>query len=142
MIKHNINLFNQSFLVELRKLLAYRWEFWTGFLGQTFIFVGISYFLWKSIFLSNGVTEMHGIALTDFILYYLTAHLIFKTMLGPNIGFISHDIYYGTLNKFIVYPVSFQFIKIASYLAHSFFIMLNLLFSSVCINFSLETRST
>lgn len=120
-MKRTLNLCWHAFNIEARQILAYRWEFWSGFLGQTFIVVTVSYFLWSSIFKNNQVEEMQGFDLKMIILYYLMAHVLFKMQQGFATGFFSRDIYYGTLNKYLLYPFSPTLLKFASYCAYSAF---------------------
>ena len=127
---------------EIRKILAYRLEFWSGFLGQTALTVFLSFFLWKSIFKSNQVTSMQGMNLKEFVLYYGVIHLTMKVLLGQGIGFVAREIYYGTLNKYLLYPLSFSFYKVSSYLAYGSFYLLQLLLFVVAHNFFLGNEVT
>ncbi len=127
-MRRTLSLYWHAFAIEARQILAYRWEFWTSFLGQTLIVVAISYYLWAAIFEVNNVKEMNGMNLNNLILYYLMAHMLFKAQQGFGVGFFSRDIYYGTLNKFLLYPFSSTVLKFASYSAFSVFYYLQLIF--------------
>ncbi len=107
--------------MEVRKILAYRSDFWVNQVGLIIFQVILSYSLWFAIFEFNGVEKMGGYDLTNFIHYYLTAVLVAKAMLGEDIGFLSREIYDGTLNRFIVYPVSIFQYKHITYLVYSLF---------------------
>ena len=122
------NWFYQVFMMELRKLLAYRADFWINFIGQTFFSLLIAYYLWESIFTSTGKAEINGFSIETMIFYYLLAPLIFRIQQGQGIGFISREIYDGSLNKYLLYPMNFFKYKLATYGANSFFYILQLLF--------------
>jgi ABC-2 type transport system permease protein len=114
--------------MELRKILAYRSDFWITFLGQTFIQLFIARALWQSIFESQKVTQMNGYTLPMMTLYYLLAALGNKILMGENIGFISREIYDGTFSRYLIYPLSPFTYKRLTYFTHSLFYGLQLLF--------------
>ncbi len=122
------NWFYQVFMMELRKLLAYRADFWVNFLGQTLFSLLIAYFLWKSIFESTGQQVINGFDIQTMVFYYLLAPLIFRIQQGQGIGFISQEIYDGSLNKYLLYPMNYFKFKLATYGANSFFYILQLIF--------------
>lgn len=106
---------------ELRKIMAYRSDFWITFLGQVFIQLFIAKALWGSIFESNNTTVMNGYSLDMMTCHYLLVSLGMKITSGENIGFLSREIYDGTFNRYLIYPISFLEYKISTYLTHSLF---------------------
>lgn len=107
--------------MELRKILAYRSDFWITFLGQTLIQVLVARALWQMIFASQGTTEMEGFTLEMMNLYYLIVPIGMKILTGQNIGFLAAEIYEGTFTRYLLYPLSvFQF-KTLTYLTYSLF---------------------
>ena len=116
------------FLMEFRKLVTYRVDFWINFFGLTFFSLVIAYYLWDAIFTAANETMIKGQNLTSILFYYLVAPLVFRIQQGQNIGFLSRDIYEGTLSKYILYPLSINQFKISTYLANSFFFFLQLCF--------------
>lgn len=116
------------FLMELRKVIAYRADFWINFIGQTIFSVGIAYFLWQSIFNFADSKTINGHSIEYMIFYYLMVPLIFRIQQGQGIGFISREIYDGTLNKYLLYPIKIFDYKLSTYMANSFFYFLQLLF--------------
>ena len=114
-------LYFEVFLMELRKTLAYRADFWLNFVGQTVFALLIAYFLWDAIFEAKNAVVIKGYTLPDMIFYYLMAPIIFRSLQGQNIGFISREIYDGELNKYLLYPINFFKFKVATYFSHSFF---------------------
>lgn len=111
---------------ELRKILAYRSDFWVNFLGQALVQLFIARALWEAIFLANDVQEMQGMTLPQLTLYYLLTPLTMKILMGENIGFLSREIYEGGLNRYLVWPLSALGYKILTYLTYSSFYLLQL----------------
>lgn len=114
------------FLMELRKLVAYRADFWINFLGLTFFALVIAYYLWTAVFEASGDETIKGQNLTSILFYYLVAPLLFRLQQGQNIGFLSREIYEGGLNKYLLYPMNVNSFKRSTYLAHSFFFFVQL----------------
>ncbi len=116
---------------ELRKILAYRSDFWVTFLGQTFIQLAIARALWQSLFEAQGVSSMNGYTLEMMTLYYLIAPVGTRMLTGQNIGFIANEIYEGTFSRYLIYPLSVFQYKTLTYLTNSFFfgVQLILLYS-------------
>ena len=113
--------------IELRKILTYRWEFWFNFLGRTSLVILISYYLWSHIFATQNTDQMQGYTLPQLLIYYIIANLISKGLIGSNIGFIASEIYQGQLNRYLLYPTSYFFLKMAEYFSHSLFYFIQLL---------------
>jgi ABC-2 type transport system permease protein len=112
------------FSMEIRKIIAYRSDFWVNIFGQSLISFALAYFLWLSIFTANGLNEIGGMSFHQLMLYYLIAPLNARIIQGENIGFISREIYEGTMNKYLVYPLSLFQYKLTTYLAHASFYIL------------------
>lgn len=129
------------FTMEMRKIITYRFDFWANFLGQTSISLFIAYSIWSSVFEQRGVTELNGMNMNDMILYYLLAPLLFRIQQGQGIGHIARDIYDGGLSKYLTYPLNFFQYKITTYLATSFFYLLQLILLFVVSSFFLDTSS-
>ncbi len=121
--------------MELRKLITYRADFWVNFFGQTLFSLTIAYFLWTSVFESSQSTIMNGFTIQGMIFYYLIVPLIFRIQQGQGIGFISREIYDGSLNKYLLYPINLFRFKNATYFAHSAFYLLQLFLILVIYNF-------
>lgn len=112
--------------MELRKILAYRTDFWITFLGQTLIQLLVARALWQSIFASQGVTEMQGFTLEMMNLYYLIVPIGMRIICGENFGFLAREIYEGTFTKYLLYPLSVFQYKTLTYLTYSIFYALQL----------------
>lgn len=106
---------------EMRKILAFRADFWVTFIGQTVIQILIARALWQSIFESSDNKVMEGFTLQMMTLYYLLVPIGQKMLTGENVGFLSREIYDGTFNRYLIYPISFFQYKTLTYLTYSFF---------------------
>ncbi len=113
--------------MELRKILAYRSDFWITFLGQTFIQLMVARALWQAIFETQGVSEMQGFTLEMMGLYYLIAPIGMKILNGPNFGFLAQEIYDGTFTRYLLYPLSVFQYKTLTYLTYSLFYSLQMI---------------
>jgi ABC-2 type transport system permease protein len=116
-----MNWWRHVVAMELRKILAYRSDFWVTFLGQTFIQLLVARALWQSIYASQGVTEMKGYTLEMMNFYYLIVPIGMRILTGANIGFVAREIYDGTFTRYLLYPLSVFQYKALTYLTHSFF---------------------
>ena len=124
----------QVYLMEIRKLITYRADFWVNFIGRTFFALVIAYYLWDSVYEVRGVTELKGFSLNKMVLYYLIVPLMFRIQQGETIGAISREIYDGNLNKYILYPLNYYLYKITTHLANSSFYFLQLIFLLIVYN--------
>ncbi|MCM2278815.1 MAG: ABC-2 family transporter protein [Oligoflexia bacterium] len=109
----------QVFSMELRKLFAYRADFWLGFSGSVLSTLGISYFLWASVFEARQASEIGGYGFHAMMLYYLAVAMVTKVVQAQEMGLVSQEIYQGTLNRYLVYPVPFFAFKFVENLAHA-----------------------
>ncbi len=108
------------FKLELKKVLAFRTEFWMGFVGGVVTQFAVAFFLWLAIFKSLGVETLEGYTFTALMLYYLLAPLVERTVMGPEMGFFSTEIYEGTLTRYLIYPMPLFRYKYVAHLATSF----------------------
>lgn len=122
-----MNWWRHVVAMELRKILAYRSDFWITFVGQTLIQVLIARALWQSVFEANGTDVMGGFTLPMMTLYFLIVPIGNKMLTGENMGFISREIYDGTFTRYLIYPLSFFQYKAITYLTHSCFYGLQLI---------------
>ncbi len=106
------------YTMEVRKILSYRADFWIQFLGSVAAQLGVAYFLWKAIFDFRDVKQIQEFTFAGMMLYYLVAPLIGKAVQGAEMGTISQEIYEGSLNRYLVYPVSFFKYKLSSHASY------------------------
>jgi len=108
-----------AFSLELRKLLAHRADFWMDFLGGLVAQVALAFFLWKAIFTVRDATTIGGFTFLGMMLYYVMVPGVERITRGPELGFLFHDIYEGTLTRYLVYPVDFFGYKYVQHLVIS-----------------------
>ncbi len=130
-MKKNLNIFIHAFTIELRKVFAYKLEFWASFIFSTAAMVIVSYLLWQSIFELNQVSQMKGYTLNALIIYYFCIAITHKILVSSGMGIISRDIYYGDLNKYLLYPVNYQIFKLGTYFTKSLLYLSVLLISLI-----------
>ena len=104
---------------ELRKLLSYRVDFWLEFLGSLIVQVVLAWFLWDAVLRARGTDTVGGLGLQALVLYYLLVPLVEKITRGPEMGFLSTEIYDGTMTRYLVYPVPLFGYKYVLHLAVS-----------------------
>ncbi len=114
-----MKLLGHFFILELKKILTFRAEFWIGFLGSIATQFAVAFFLWLAIFTSLGVERLEGYTFTALMLYYLMVPLVERTVMGPEMGFLSAEIYEGTLTRYLVYPMPLFRYKYVAHLATS-----------------------
>ena len=105
--------------LEIKKILAYRVEFWVGFFGNILSQFGVAFFLWQAIFSARGISSIQGYSFGALMLYYLLVPLIERCVHGEEMGFISGEIYDGGLTRFLIYPVSYFRLKYLGQLAQT-----------------------
>lgn len=104
---------------ELRKLLSYRVDFWLEFAGQLVVQVALAWFLWEAVLSARGTETVGGLGIQALVLYYLMVPLVEKLTRGHEMGFLSTEIYDGTLTRYLVYPVPLFGYKYVLHLAVS-----------------------
>lgn len=112
---------------EIRKILAFRADFWVVFLGQTFVQLFVARALWENIFSSSGKEAMEGFTLSMVTLYYVILPIGNRMLTGENIGFLSREIYDGSFSKYLLYPISFFHYKTLTYMTYSLFYSVQLI---------------
>jgi len=128
-----LTFMRHSIALELRKILAYRVDFWAQALCSVIVQVGVAYFLWKSIFTFQSVDVIGGYSFEGMIFYYVVAAFLVQLVNGPRHGYIAEEIYQGRLTKFLLFPISFILIKYSAHLALALLYLLQLSVAVVAI---------
>lgn len=115
--------------LELRRVFSYRADFWFVFALHTGSAVLAAYFVWDYIFHVRGVEQVGGYTFPTMMYYFLCVPLIQKLVTGHFQGFLSSEIYQGTLNKYLVYPISVMSYKYACHLAVAVVALCQLIFA-------------
>ncbi len=106
------------FSMELRKVFAYRVDFWFTFLANTFIFFTISLLLWTSVFKFSQSTLIGGFTKEQMVFYFFLVPFFDRIVRSTEVFFLSHEIYEGGLTKYLLYPVSVLGFKFVGQFAH------------------------
>lgn len=109
----------QVFVTEIRKVFAYRFDFWLQFLMSIFAHVGVAFFLWSAVFDYQDVDMLQGYSFHGLMFYYLLVPLLGRIINGSGFGTVSREIYEGSLTRYLIYPVSFFQYKYAQYLSNA-----------------------
>ena len=111
----------QIFSLELRNLLNYRVDFWVNWLMATAAQLAVAWFLWTAVYEYTGRESVGGYSLHAMMLYYTLAVLVDRAVQGSGRNGLSTDIYEGTLNRYLVYPVPLFRYKLLESWAHTLF---------------------
>ncbi|HKP97187.1 MAG TPA: ABC-2 family transporter protein [Fibrobacteria bacterium] len=114
-----MNVALSFYLMELKKIISYRAEFWLGFAGNVLSQFGVAFFLWKAIFAARGGESIQGYTFGGLMLYYLLVPLVERVVHGQEMGYVSAEIYDGSLSRYLIYPVSYFRIKYLGHLAQA-----------------------
>jgi ABC-2 type transport system permease protein len=117
------------FSLEMRKTFSYRVDFWTNFLGGVLTELVVAYFLWDAVYRARGVAAIGGFSFRAMLLYYVLVALCRRAVMALDQGAISSEIYDGSLNRYLVYPVSVFTYKYISWLANATVVWVQLLIS-------------
>jgi len=93
--------------IELRKIFAYRANFWVEFFGTSLGHFGIAYFVWRAVYGGAGAETLGGYTFASMLLYQLLVPIIGKATYSLDFSGIGDEVYTGALNRYLVYPVSF-----------------------------------
>lgn len=93
--------------LELKKAFSYRIAFWVHFIMGTGTELVVSYFVWLAVFAASGKSEIEGFTFHGLVFYSLFASMSSKLTRGSDRGYISQEIYDGTLNRYLLYPLPF-----------------------------------
>lgn len=107
------------FTLEIRKTLSYRADFWIQFLASIGIHVVVSYFLFKAIFDANNLTELGGYRLDTLLIYYFLVPFIIRMTHSQEDYGVSKEIYDGSFNKYLIYPVDVVTYKFMSHIGYA-----------------------
>ena len=129
----NVRLNIQIFTMEIRKVFAYRVDFWLSFIVGTLAQFTAAWFLWKSIFAYKGTATIGSYTFPSLMCYYLLAPIISRTVYSGNHGDIATEIYEGTLTRYLVYPLSFFRYKLIVHCASATVLLFQLLLVVVII---------
>lgn len=139
-----MNLSKAIFKMEARSILAYRFSFWINFFGTTFGQLGLSYFLWRSIYGNDSLKLIGGMNFEMMILYSFLSSMTLKSVQGMQYLNVNQDIFDGGLNKYIIFPISYFHFKwiqqITHAMSHVFQLFIGIIFFAFFIGMPLEYK--
>jgi len=109
-----VTLFWQVLSTEARTRMSYRADFWINAVVGFIVEFGLAWYLWGAMFRESGEERMGGYTFQGMVVYYLSVVLLGKMIRGREFeGAVSHDIYEGGLNRYLLYPAHYFPIKFA-----------------------------
>ncbi len=105
---------------QMRMRLAYPWGFWVSLSLELFVVASINWYLWSAVLASRGGEAFPGFTLRTLVLYSMITSILRKVQVNSDqFAGVSDDIYSGSLNKYLVYPVSYFGFRYAMHLGGS-----------------------
>jgi ABC-2 type transport system permease protein len=126
----------RSFLLvlgaELKRLFAYRVQFWFELIASSLVELGVALIVWRAVFEAIGGTTVSGYTFSEMILYITAATFTGHAIRGTGMGTFARDIYDGAYTRYLVYPLSVYAYKFAIFFARTFIAILQLLLA-LCV---------
>lgn len=103
--------------MEARKQMSYRADFWLNSFVAFAAELAVAYFLWQAIFEASGRDVIAGYTFQSMVVYYVAVLMLGRLCRGRERDIsVSHDIYEGTLNRYLLYPAPYATFKYAEQL--------------------------
>lgn len=102
-----LKLFPKIFSMEIKKIFAYRTNFWIRLIGALGLEMIIAFYLWNSIFLQSKQETFAGYSFKGMMFYYVMSLMLARINGSWRWGDVSQEIYDGALNRYLLYPVDF-----------------------------------
>jgi ABC-2 type transport system permease protein len=110
----------EVFKIEVKRLFSYRIDFWLQFLVNAATEIALAFYLWRYIYSNSETGTLYGgYTFTSMMLYYLFVPFVNRIVKANDDFSLSREIYDGTFNKYLLYPVSFLKYKLAQKAAFS-----------------------
>ena len=110
-------LFGNIFLIESKRQMSYRADFWVAMVGGLLAGVVLPYFMWGAIYDNRTTATLGGFTFAEILTYYIAVTLIAKAVRGADLVIdASNDIYEGGLNRYLLYPTGYLPFKYAQHL--------------------------
>jgi len=125
---------------QMRLRLAYPWGFWMSLLAELFIVGAMNWFLWHAVVDARGGVGFEGYTTWSLVLYTMITSTLRKVQMNSDqFAGIADDIYTGSLNKYLVYPIPYFGFRFAMHLGGS---LMSLMQSTLALGlFWVVTRS-
>jgi ABC-2 type transport system permease protein len=107
-------LFWNVFTIEARKRMSYRADFWINSVAGILVNFSVFWFLTHALFEASGRSTLAGFTPRGMVLYYVFAILTGRIVQSNEMELgIAQDIYEGSLNRYLIYPVPYAAVKFA-----------------------------
>lgn len=127
--------FLEIFLMECKRVLSYRIDFWFQFGVVVCTEIGIAYFLWSSIFEHQNVVSIGGYTFEQMLVYYAMVPFVVRLVKSSDDFNISREIYEGGINKYLIYPISYTASKMIERAAFSTMAIAQMLIGLALLSF-------
>ena len=114
-----LGVFRDIFLIEAKRQMSYRVDFWIATVGGLLAGIGLPYFMWRAIYEVSASTTgtISGFTFPEMLTYYIAVALTSKVVRGADlVTDASNDIYEGGLNRYLLYPTGYLPFKYAQHL--------------------------
>jgi ABC-2 type transport system permease protein len=125
--------------IELKKAFSYRVVFWVQFLMGTGTELAVAYFVWKAVYDARGANVIQGFTFHGIVFYSLFASFASKLTRGNDRGYVSQDIYDGSLTRYLLYPLAFFPYKYVTHLTQQLLGATQLLIAFAALWLALRT---
>lgn len=112
----NWKLYLQTASLEIRRITAYRLDFWANFVASMFAHVTIAYFLWKAIFEATGSSEIAGYSFYELLFYYFLVSLVLLAQRSGTFAEFAEEIFQGAFTRYVLYPMPVLRYRLAMYM--------------------------
>lgn len=120
--------------VDLKNLTQYRDEFIGKFFLSYVIKFLIAWLTWKQIWRMQSSPVIAGYSYNQLLEYYLVVPLVLLSCQLSEQSDIAEEIYQGTFNRYLLFPVSFFYLRFISHLANTFVYLLLIVLLSAYLN--------
>lgn len=104
---------------ELKRLFAYRIQFWFEIIASSIVEVGVSVVVWRAVFDATGSKTIGEYSYNDMLVYVVVAIFSSYAVRGTGLGTFLRDIYEGVYTRYLVYPISVLSYKFALFFART-----------------------
>jgi len=104
---------------ELKRLFAYRVQFWFELVVSSLVSLGVALIVWRAVFEAAGDRVIQGYTFEQMIIYVVIATFIGQAVRGSGTGTFARDIYDGAYTRYLIYPLSVYSYKFATFFART-----------------------
>jgi ABC-2 type transport system permease protein len=114
------------FYAEIKRLIAYRVQFWCELVLSSLIELLVAFTVWHAVFSGRAEDIIGGYTYPAMVLYVTVAVFFGQATRGTGVGTLAWEIYNGTLTKFLIYPLSVYSYKFGTFLPRAVFALAQL----------------